>query len=185
MARRNTKVIDKRAVRLRVFYAIVFPIFVLGTAMLAARFIAPRMAGVIIAAMSGFATLSSAFGFQILSLRREVRRTEGLDEERRTLLRRRLDRSVRTLFLRWSLSFSCGILGTAFGLVVREAQPADKPWFLIGAGLSLCSGSIFFLVLMVIEYRSLLHFATELEDRAEEIAKKREWAERMGKVAKR
>lgn len=177
--------IDQKAARLRVISAIVFPIFILGVAVLVARLIAPRTAGVIIAAMSGFSALSSAFGFQILSLRREVRRTEGLDEERRTLLRRRLDRSVRTLFIRWSLSFACGILGAAFGLVVREAQPTDRPWLLIAAGLSLCIGSISFLLLMVMEYRSLLHFATELEDRAEEVQQRREWAERAGKIAKR
>ncbi len=151
---------------------------------LLARFIPPNTAGIIIAAMSGFSALSTAFGFQILSLRREVRRTEGLDEERRMLLRRRLDRSLRTLFLRWSLSFACGIFGAACGLVIREAKQAEGIWTLITAGLLLCVGSIFFLFLMVLEYRSLLHFATELEDRADQVKERRRWAERMGKIAK-
>src|ERR1700719_4456338 len=107
----------QRAKMRRIVVAIVLPIIALLTAILLGWFVAPRTAGVMIAAMSGFSALSTAFGFQILSLRREVRQTEGLDEERRTLLRRRLDRSVKTLFLRWFLSFVCGILGTAFGLL--------------------------------------------------------------------
>jgi hypothetical protein len=176
--------IHQRPSRIQVISAIAFSVLAVGTAVLLACFMAPRIAGVVIAAMSGFSALSSAFGFQILSLRREVRRTGGLDDERRTLLRRRLDRSIKTLFLRWFLSFVCGVAGTAFGLLVREASPSAGLWLMTGAGLSLCIGSMVFLFLMVMEYRSLLHFATELEDRAEEIAQKREWAERAGKIAK-
>ena|SRR5437899_6467269 len=168
----------------RVIFATGAPILGIGLLILLSRVMTPRTAGVMIAAMSGFSALSTAFGFQILSLRREVRRTEGLDEERRTLLRRRLDRSLRTLFLRWSFSFSCGIFGAAFGLVVRETKPADGAWLLIATGLALCVGSIFFLLLMIVEYRSLMHFATELEDRAEQVQERRQWAERMGKIAK-
>lgn len=174
-----------RVTRTRVLMAIGLPILALVAAIFVGRHISPRTAGVLIAAISGFSTLSTAFGFQILSLRREVRRTEGLDDERRTLLRRRLDRSIKTLFLRWFLSFVCGVAGTAFGLLVREASASGGLWLMTGAGFSLCIGSMVFLFLMVMEYRSLLHFATELEDRAEEIAKKREWAERAGKIAKR
>jgi len=168
----------------RLMFAAGAPILCIALLLVLTRFITPSTAGVVIAAMSGFSALSTAFGFQILSLRREVRRTEGLDEERRTLLRRRLDRSLRTLFLRWSLSFACGIFGAAFGLVVRETKAVDVAWSLIAAGLSLCIGSVFFLVLMILEYRSLLQFATELEDRAEEVKARRQWAERMGKIAK-
>jgi hypothetical protein len=159
-------------------------LFCVALLLLFAQLIPPGTAGVMIAAMSGFSALSTAFGFQILSLRREVRRTEGLDEERRVLLRRRLDRSLRTLFLRWSLSFACGIFGAAFGLVVREAKQASGAWVSVAAALLLCVGSIFFLLLMIVEYRSLLHFATELEDRAEQVQERRRWAERMGKIAK-
>ena len=168
----------------RVIFATGLPILSIGLIILLAMFITPSTAGVLIAAMSGFSALSSAFGFQILTLRREVRRTEGLDEERRTLLRRRLHHSLKTLFLRWSLSFACGIFGAALGLVIREIKPVVEARFLIAVGLSLCLGSIFFLFLMILEYRSLLHFATELEDRAEQVQERRRWAERMGKIAK-
>jgi hypothetical protein len=169
----------------RIIFAAGSSILCIGLLMLLARIITPSIGGVWIVAVSGFSALSTAFGFQILSLRREVLRTEGLDEERRVLLRRRLDRSLKTLFFRWSLSFTCGIFGTAFGLIIREAKPVDETWLLIVAGLSSCAGSVFFLFLMILEYRSLLQFSTELEDRAEQLEQRRQWAERMEKIARR
>ena len=150
---------------------------------LVARTVTPKTAGLAITAMSSFSALSTAFGFQILSLRREVRRTTGLDEDRRVLLKRRLDRSIKTLFARWSLSFGCGLIGAALGLVVRELPATKDAWQTIAVGFTLCGGSVLFLFLMILEYRSLFRFASELEEHAEDVQRKREWAERMKKIA--
>jgi hypothetical protein len=78
----------------------------------------------------------------------------------------------------------CGLLGAGSGLVIRELKGGDGDWLVVAAGLALCVGSVAFLLLMILEYRSLLHFAIELEDHAEEREKRRAWAERMGKIAK-
>ena len=145
-----------------------------------ARTLPPGLAGIIIAGMSSFSALSSAFGFQILSLRREVRRGASLDNHRREILRRRLERSVRSFFKRWALSFTFGLGGAAFGLAIREMK--EPNWSATTGGLALCFASIFFLFLMVLEYRALLQLATDLEDRAEEIKRARERAEKLKKI---
>jgi hypothetical protein len=164
---------------------VIVPLLFLGPIFLASNVIPPDKGGIIIAAMSSFSALSTAFGFQILSLRREVRRTDGVDEERRTILRRRLDRTSPIFFRRWGLSFSCGITGAAIGLVVRESYSGIEECFLMSAGFSACLLSVFFLYLLIEEYRSLLQFATDLEDRSSEIKKNRQWAEKTGKVEKK
>lgn len=143
------------------------------------------MGGIFIAAMSSFAALSTAFGFQILSTRREIKRTAALDEERQELLKTRLEKSMRTLTIRWVLSFLCGVVGTAMGSFVRENKAEEGIWLWMGAGLSVGFLSIFFLSLMIVEYRHLLQFASELEERAREVKRNREWAERSGKIQKR
>lgn len=147
--------------------------------------IPPAYAGIVIAGMSSFSALSTAFGFQILSLRRELRRGAGLDDERRELLRRRLDRSIQAFFFRWSGSFFCGISGAGLGLIIRENPQVDFLWLLITAGFALCLSSIFFLCLMIFEYRSLLQFATELEDHSESVKRNRDWNEKLGKIRKK
>ncbi len=136
-------------------------------------------AGLLITGMSAFSTLSTAFGFQILSLRREIMQTKGLDIDRRTLARRRLENSLRTLALRWILSFFFGVGGTIVGLILREMSRTQSATLIVLLGLALCSASIFFLGLMVLQYFALSRLATDLADRAEEFKTRREWRDKF------
>lgn len=136
-----------------------------------------KITGILVTAISSFSALSAAFGFQILSLRREIKKSSAFDPDRSKIVKHRLDKSLRSLNRRWFSSFACGISGTSTGLAIRsDAFPSIDPAFIALFGYAFALLSVFFLYLMVHEYKVLSAFVEEMEEKHRKEEENKEWA---------
>ena len=134
---------------------------------------------IIIPAIAGASGIVSGFAWGVLRRIDELKATQGLDKDRREILRSKVEARRRPLWIRWGGAVVSASLAVAVGLSLKAEVFHGRGTLLVFAGYVLIAIAVALTVLLILEYQALSKLGPALADEMRNLQERSEFLRKV------